>query len=156
MARDTNEQKAIKIKILWEAIEILKEKTTPSKNLALPDRITELANEKCTELIAEGILKSPIGVNSIKTPTSPEFRELKKEIDKFKEEYKKIKKAAPKKSLKEVSELKQTVENLVSEIAKFYDEKLILLKTIESKDRSIEKLKEERNFYLEEIKKLKE
>ena len=150
MARDSKEQRDIKIKALNKAVEILKEETTPSKNMLTIDNLIKIATENYGDK-----LKTSISPGSLKKPTSKEFKKIKDEIDTFKNEYKKIKSAAPIKSLKEVAKLKLQVENLMTAVARFYDDKLLLNEKLSIKENTISKLKDERDFYLKEIERLK-
>ncbi len=150
MARDSQEQKELKIKALKEAIDILKDESSPSNNQVTFDKVVSLANE----LYSDKLLRN-ISPTSLKNPTSEDFINIKKTIEDYRVEYKKIKTAAPKKSMQEVSKLKIQVKNLVEQIAKFHDEKLLLTEQLNLKDRAIENLKNERDRLYDEIKILK-
>lgn len=150
MARDTQEQKALKILALNEAYEELDEASTPSKNMVTEERVVDRANETYREK-----LKTKISYTSIKNPSSPEFQEIKNKIDDHREEHKKNKNSLSRGAKKEVASLNKTIENLMVEVAKFYDDKLKLTELIEAKDKTISKLKEERNLYLQELEKIK-
>ena len=136
MARDSKEQKAIKIEALWEAIVILKDESTSTINQLTSEKVVSIAHELYGDK-----LKTKISLTSIKKPSSEEYEAIKDEIDKYRNEHKKIKKVAQKKTILEVTKLKQQVENLVSEIAKFYDYKLQLKERLEAKENTISKLK---------------
>jgi hypothetical protein len=139
MARDSKEYREIKIKALTNAIKTLKEESTISNNLVTFQNVVDTANEFC-----EGRINGKISPTSLKTPTSREFKKIKIEIEEYREEYKKIKEIVPRKSLKEVFILKNQVQNLMIEVAKFYDDKLLFNEKLEAKDRTIEKLRKER------------
>ena len=149
MARDSKELKAIKIKILNEVIEMLKEESTPTSNLVTYQNVIDTANEMYGDK-----LSSKVSATSLKNPSSKEFIELKEKIEKFRMEYKSIRTSIPKKSLKEVTELKEQVHNLISEIAKYYDDKLLLNEQLEQKEKTIKKIKIERDNYYNKIKNL--
>jgi uncharacterized coiled-coil DUF342 family protein len=149
MARDSKEIRRLKLRAIGEAIEILKEESTPTSNHVTIPKVIDTANELYVDK-----LPTKISPTSLKSPSSIEFRKLKDEIDDFKNEHKKIKIEIPKKSLKEVTKLKKQIDNLVFEIAKYYDDKLILNEELEQKERTIKKLKEERDYYHEKIKEL--
>lgn len=145
MARDSIEQKEIKIKALLESIDILKEESTTTTNKVTFEKVVDLANEMYFDKLIRKI--SP---TSLKNPTSKDFHNIKKIIEDYREDFRKIKKIAPKKSLEEVSKLKMQIENLIIQVAKFQDEKLLLIEQLEIKDRTIENLKKEREkLYLD-------
>lgn len=151
MARDSKEQRDIKIKALNEALGTLKEESTATGNLVTFDKVIAYANELYSDKLDRNI--SP---TSIKSPTSKEFKAIKQSIEDYREEHKRIKGAAPKKALSEVTKLKKTIENLMIQIAEFHDDKLLLNETLQAKERTIEKLKKERDILHIEIDKLKD
>lgn len=150
MARDSKEIRKLKIKALNEAIETLKEESTPISNQVTFDKVIALANE----LYADK-LPTKISDSSIKRPTSPEFKNIKIAIEDFREECKNIKVAVPKKAVKETTKLKTQIELLVSQVAQFYDEKLLFNEKLQAKERAIEKLKIENKKQQNEIRRLK-
>ncbi len=93
------------IKALTEAINILKDESSPSNNQVTFDKVVNLANE----LYSDKLLRN-ISPTSLKNPTSEDFINIKKTIEDYRVEYKKIKTAAPKKSMQEVSKLKIQVQ----------------------------------------------
>ena len=105
MARDSKEQRKIKINALHEAIEVLKEESTPINNQVTFDKVVSMANE----LYADK-LDRKISPTSIKSPTSKEFKEINEAIFQHREEYKKLKNAVPKKATMEVLKLKKQIE----------------------------------------------
>lgn len=150
MARDSKEQKAIKIKALWEAIAILKDESTPAINQLTSEKAASMAYELYSDK-----LNTKISLTSIKNPSSEEFEEVKDEIKSYRKEHKKIKSAVPKKAIKEVAKLNLQVKNLVSEVAKFYDYKLQLNERLEAKENTISKLRAEKDRLYEEIDRLR-
>ncbi len=150
MARDSKEIRKLKIKALNEAIKTLKEESTPISNQVTFDKVIALANE----LYADK-LPTKISDSSIKRPTSPEFENIKIAIEDFREECKNIKVAVPKKAVKETTKLKTQIELLVSQVAQFYDEKLLFNEKLQAKERAIEKLKIENKKQQNEIRRLK-
>ena len=150
MARDSKEIRKLKIKALNEAIKTLKEESTPISNQVTFDKVIALANE----LYADK-LPTKISDSSIKRPTSPEFKNIKIAIEDFREECKNIKVAVPKKAVKETTKLKTQIELLVSQVAQFYDEKLLFNEKLQAKERAIEKLKIENKKQQNEIRRLK-
>ena len=147
MPRDSKDIRDLKLKAIGKAIEILKKESTPSYNHVTVLKVIDLANELYIDK-----LQTKISPTSLKSPSSTEFKKLKDEISDYKDEHKKIKTVVPRKSLKEVTKLKKQIDNLVYEIAKYYDDKLLLNEELEQKEKSIKKLKEERDCYYEKIK----
>jgi len=140
MPRDTKVIRQIKFDALNQAISELKEASTSSKNLLTYSNVVERANEICSERIV-----SKISPTSIKNPSSPDFKRIKEEIEKFRYEYKKIKKFSNKNSNNEIFKLKNQVKNLIEDVAKFYDEKLLLEEELASKEKTIIKLRQDRD-----------
>lgn len=138
--RLSKEQIALKIKGANKAFEELKEDSAPVKNLATPDRVVALTNEK----YSEGF-DSPLSRTTLISPSSEEFKKLKARIDAFKMEHKKNKSLVPKKSKKENTVLNEQVSYLVAEIAKITDEKMLEIEKSRKKDRTIKKLESEIN-----------
>ena len=81
MARDPKEIRELKIKALNEAIETLKEESTPISNQVTFDKVIDLANELYADL-----LPTKISDSSIKRPTSPEFEDIKTAIEDLKKQ----------------------------------------------------------------------
>ncbi len=75
MARDSAQQREIKIEALKKAIKDLRGKSTPSKNLVTYQNVVNLANEQNAKKF-----ERPINVASIKVPKSEEFREIKRRL----------------------------------------------------------------------------
>lgn len=150
MARDSKEQKELKIKALNKAIETLKEESSPLSNKLTFDNVVNLANE----LYSEKLIRK-ISPTSLKNPTSEDFRKIKTVIGDYRTEYKKIKTVVPKKSGEENTKLKNQIKNLVHQIALFHDEKILLVEQINLKDNTIKKLKEERDKLYQEINSLR-
>lgn len=148
MARNSIEQMTIKAQALKEAIEELKEASTPTENLVTYQKVVDLANENYSEK-----LESKISQTSIKKPSpkNQDFKEIKAEIERFREEHRNIKSIAPKKSKKEVADLREQVSNLVSEIAKLYDGELLKSEKIAAQEKTIAKLKNDRARLQKEI-----
>lgn len=146
MARDSKEQRAIKIKALKEAIEMLKESSTTTSNLVTSEKVVNMANELYFDK-----LDTKISLTTIKSPTTAEFVKIKEVISEYREEYRKIKSIIPNTAIKETSKLKNQIKELVSEVVKFYDYKLLLNEKLEAKENTIEKLKTERDRLYEEI-----
>ena len=150
MARDSKEQKELKIRALHEAVEVLKEESSPMNNKVTFDKVVYLANELYSEELTRKI--SP---TSIKKPTSEEFEKIKQLIEDYRSEYKKLKTAVPKQSEAENIKLKNQIKNLVQEIVKFHDEKILLIEQLSLKDSAIQNLKNERTRLVDEIKELR-
>ena len=151
MARISKEQKDLKIKALLEAIDVLKEESTPSSNKVTFQNVLDYANEQYISF-----LENKIGDKSIKSPKTQDFLDIKNKILTFKEEHKKMKTLVSKKSISETARLKNDIEKLVLQIADFYDQKLSLNEELEMKDKTIQKLKLERTRLYKEVDKLKD
>lgn len=147
MPKDIEEIRNLKLKAISEAIKILKEESTLTTNLVTVPKVVAFANELNADKFSTNI-----SLTSLKKPSSSEYQKLKEEIDNYKKEHEKIKKLAPSKSLKEATKLKSQIENLTFEIAKYYDDKLLLNEELEQKDKTIRKLKMERDDYYNRIK----
>lgn len=147
MGRNSNEIKTLKLKAIAEAIKILKDESTPTSNHVTFPKVINTANELYIDK-----LPTKISPTSLKSPTSNEFKKLKKEIDDYRSEHKKGKTLIPKKSLKEVTKLKKQIANLMFEVSKYYDEKLLFNEELVQKEKTIKKLKEERDEYYQKIK----
>lgn len=147
MARDSKEIRDLKLRALNESIKILKDESTPTSNKVTISKVIDIANQ-----LYLNELSTKISPTSLKNPTSFEFKKLKKDIDDYREEYKKIKITVSKKSLDEVTKLKKQIDNLLFEISKYYDDKLLLKEELVQKEKTIKKLKDERNYYYNKIK----
>ena len=147
--RDKKETRELKVKALWETIESLKEQTTPLVNMVTVPKIIELVNQQYFE-----ILGTEISDATIKKPRG-EYVAIKKFIDKYKIEHIKIKKAATQGAKSIEIRLKKDVESLMSQVATFYDEKLLLNEKLEAKERSLQKSKKNYQELLEEIDRLR-
>jgi len=150
VARDSKEQREMKIEALRKAIEELKEASTPSENLVTFQNVVDLANENNADRF-----ERPISLTSIKSPTSEPFKVIKKSIEDHRKEYKENKKSLSSGTKNEIAALKKTIEGLMIEVARFYDDKLIVSEQMEAKDNTIDKLKKQRDMNIKEIEKLK-
>jgi hypothetical protein len=151
VARDSIEQRKIKIKALLESIEILKEESTATINKVTFGKVVDLANEMYTDQLTRKI--SP---TSLKNPTSEDFGKIKHIIEEYRLDFKKIKSIVPRKSLQEVNKLKIQIENLIIQVAKYQDEKLLLVEQLEIKNRTIYNLKKEREKIYSDLDQLRE
>jgi len=150
MARDSREQRLLKIRALQEAIEELKSISTSTFNALTYQKVVDLANENYSRK-----LKSKISMTSLKSPTSQEFIDIKKTIEDFRTEHKNFKNEIELKPKKEITKLHQRIEDLIQEIVICCDEKMLLIEQMEFKEKTNTKLKKERDFYLEELNKKK-
>jgi Skp family chaperone for outer membrane proteins len=146
MARDSREQRMLKIKALQEAIKDLKLLSSSTVNAVTYQKVVDLANENYSDKLDRNI-----SVTSLKSPTSQEFIEIKKSIEEFRTKHKSFKDEVALKPKKEITMLRQTIENLIQEVVSYHDKKMQLYKQIQLKGRTIAKLEKERNFYLEEL-----
>lgn len=150
MAKDSKQQRDMKIDALKNAIKELKEVSTPLKNLVTFKNVVDFANEQNI-----GRFERSISLTSIKKPASEPFREIKKSIEDYRKDHKDNKTSLSNSTKSEVVSLKKTIENLMIEVAKFYDDKLKLTEQLDAKDKTIVKLKKERDLYIKEIEKFK-
>lgn len=120
MGRISKEQKELKIKALNEAIDVLIEESTPSLNKVTYQNVLDYANEQYISS-----LESKIGDKSIKNPKTQDFKEIKERIIEFKDEHKKMKTLVSKKTISETEKLKNDIENLVLQIADFYNKNFL-------------------------------
>lgn len=150
MARDSKEQREMKIEALKKAVEELEEASTPSENLVTFQNVVDLANEKNADRFERSI-----SLTSIKSPTSEPFKAIKKSIENHRKDYRENKKSLSSGTKNEIAVLKKTIEDLMIEVAKFYDDKLMLNEQLVAKDNTIAKLKKQRDMNIKEIEKLK-
>jgi len=150
VARDSKEQRKMKIEALEKSLEELKEASTLSENLVTFQNIVDLANEKNVDRFERSI-----SLTSIKSPTSESFKAIKKSIEDHRKDYKENKKSLSSGTKNEIAALKKTIEDLMIKVAKFYDDKLMLNEQLEAKDNTIDKLKKQRDINIKVIEKLK-
>ncbi|MGJ0299904.1 hypothetical protein [Aliarcobacter cryaerophilus] len=140
MARDNKYIKEQKIKAIWEAINILKENSNATINLLTFENVANKANE-----LLENKVATKISSTSLKAPKSNEFIEIKTEIENFRKDSKETKKIVTKKSSTEIKKMQQQIHNLMFEVTKYLDDKLLLEEQIKLKDKTIAKIKAERD-----------
>lgn len=140
MAKDNNYAKELKIKALEEAIELLIQNSNSKKNLVTFENIVNKANE-----LLDSSLTTNISITSIKKPMSPEFQKIRDKYDDYQKEHEILKNSISKKSSSEIKKMQQQIENLMFEVTKYLDDKLLLEEQIELKDKTISKLKAERD-----------
>jgi vacuolar-type H+-ATPase subunit I/STV1 len=140
MARDNKYIKELKIKAIWEAINILKESSNSTINFLTFENVANKANE-----LLENKVTTKISSTSLKAPKSNEFIEIKKEIENYRKDSKETKKIVTKKSSSQIKKMQEQINNLMFEITKYLDDKLLLEKEIELKDKTIAKIKSERD-----------
>lgn len=107
MARDSKEQREMKIEALKKAVEELKEASTPSENLVTFQNVVDLANEKNADRFERSI-----SLTSIKSPTSEPFKAIKKSIEDHRKDYKENKKSLSSGTKNEIAVLKKLLRIL--------------------------------------------
>jgi phosphoenolpyruvate synthase/pyruvate phosphate dikinase len=147
--KNSNDHRALKIKALNEALEILKERSV-MKNMLTYKNIVDLANELYSDKF-----ESKISQTSIKDPKTDDFKQIYNERKNFIIEFKKSKKNISSKVKNEVSFLNETIENLIHDAVKYYDDKQELIMLLEKKEKTIQKLELEINKLIKDIYKLK-
>ena len=140
MARDNKYIKELKIKAIWEAINILKENSNSTINFLTFENVANKANE-----LLENKVTTKISPTSLKAPRSDDFIEIKEEIENYRKNSKETKKIVTKKSSSEIKKMQEQINNLMFEITKYLDDKLLLEEQIELKDKTIAKIKSERD-----------
>ncbi len=140
MARDNKYIKELKIKAIWEAINILKENSNSTINFLTFENVANKANE-----LLENKVTTKISPTSLKAPRSDDFIEIKEEIENYRKNSKETKKIVTKKSSSEIKKMQEQINNLMFEITKYLDDKLLLEEQIELKDKTISKIKSERD-----------
>jgi phosphoenolpyruvate synthase/pyruvate phosphate dikinase len=148
-SKNSNDHRALKIKALNEALEILKERSV-MKNMLTYKNIVDLANELYSDKF-----ESKISQTSIKDPKTDDFKQIYNERKNFIIEFKKSKKNISSKVKNEVSFLNETIENLIHDAVKYYDDKQELIMLLEKKEKTIQKLELEINKLIKDIYKLK-
>lgn len=140
MARDNKYIKELKIKAIWEAINILKENSNSTINFLTFENVANKANE-----LLENKVTTKISPTSLKAPRSDDFIKIKEEIENYRKNSKETKKIVTKKSSSEIKKMQEQINNLMFEITKYLDDKLLLEEQIELKDKTISKIKSERD-----------
>ncbi len=140
MARDNKYIKELKIKAIWEAINILKENSNSTINFLTFENVANKANE-----LLENKVTTKISPTSLKAPRSDDFIKIKEEIENYRKNSKETKKIVTKKSSSEIMKMQEQINNLMFEITKYLDDKLLLEEQIELKDKTISKIKSERD-----------
>jgi septal ring factor EnvC (AmiA/AmiB activator) len=142
MARLTSIEKENKIKFLKEAIVKLKENSySLKKNVLSRKTATILANElvKTTDIN----FNNDISVQTLKNPKTSEFKEIKKEIDDFKIDFKKRKNFTDQKLYDKIKILEAELESVLSKLIYFANLEINLNKELVKKDDKISSLEEQ-------------
>ena len=141
MARVSKAETESKLKALRYAVDKLKSESAPTSNLLTYDRVCGVANE--CELSKEW--KTKISVASLKQPSTQDFKELKEEIQIFKEDVKKTKTLVTDKTKDAFKDLQDKVEILTYKLAESIDKELSYIEQIKEKDEEIRTLKAKRD-----------
>ncbi|RXJ79346.1 hypothetical protein [Arcobacter sp. F2176] len=142
MARLTSIEKENKIKFLKEAIVKLKENSySLKKNVLSRKTATILANElvKTTDIN----FSNDISVQTLKNPKTSEFKEIKKEIDDFKIDFKKHKNFTDQKLYDKIKILEAELESVLSKLIYFANLEINLNNELVKKDEKISSLEEQ-------------
>ncbi len=146
MANISSIQRGLKLKALHEAIEALKKKSEGKKNYVTYINVVEYANASKYA----NKFSTPISISSIKQPSSPEFEEIKLEITNFRKNHNKIVKSIPNKLKLQNESLTELVNNLTIQITEIMDSEMRKDSKIKNLQKSLEKAKEERNYYFQQ------
>lgn len=152
MARPTKEEKELKIKALWEAVYILINKSTALQNKLTVKAVVEVAN---SSEYAEKFVTN-INEQSLKQPSSDEFREIAEKIQEYKNDHRRIKQASSTNLKDENVRLKERVRELTYDVATLLDEAAKNKEIFDSELESKERIREEKNRYLEKLRRLGE
>lgn len=135
MAKPSDKERDIKLEAAWEAFESLKKQSLGNpKNLAISEKIAELANE--SEKVQQ--FKNKLGVSTIKQPRSNGFIDLKKAIDEFRNIHKSTVKTIPNKSKEQITALESQLEDSIEQNVKLADELETLIKRLANKEKALD------------------
>lgn len=152
MARPTKEEKELKIKALWEAVFILIDKSTALENKLTVKAVVEVANS--SDYAKK--FKTKIHEQSLKQPSSDEFRDIAEKIHDYKDDHRRIKQASSTNLKDENVRLKERVRELTYDVAILLDEAAKNKEILDSEIESKERIREEKNRYLEKLRSLGE
>lgn len=142
MAKLSDKERDIKLEAAWEAFESLKKQSLGNpKNLAISEKIAELANEN--EKVQQ--FKKNLGVSTIKQPKSKGFIDLKKAIDEFRNTHKSTVKTIPNKSKEHITVLESQLEDSLEQNVKLADEIETLIKRLANKEKALNDCRKELN-----------
>lgn len=143
MAKLSDKERDIKLEVALEAFKSLKSQSLGNpKNLAIPEKIAELANE--SEKVQQ--FKKKLGVSTIKQPKSKGFIDLKKAIDEFRNIHKNTVKIIPNKSKDKISALESQLEDSLEQNVKLADEIETLIKRLANKEKALDNCHKELNL----------
>jgi len=146
MAKLSDEERNIKLEAAWEAFESLKSQSLGNpKNLAIPEKIAELANEN--EKVQR--FKKKLGVSTIKQPKSEGFIDLKKAIDEFRNIHKSTVKTIPNKSKEQINTLRSQLEDSLEQNVKLAEDIETLMKRLTNKEKALDDCRKQLNLISE-------
>lgn len=151
MARLTEEDKNAKIKVLKQTIKVLKQKSTPLKNLVTFTNVLEIAN---TSEYSKDFNKK-ISRASILQPRSKEFQKIRKKIKKCIKNHTKSKDIQSNKSTKKIKKLQVQLDEVTIRIVELIDNEILFKENIINLERENKILKNQRDNYLDELNSLK-
>lgn len=153
MPRLTNRENQLKLKAVWNAFEYLKlESITNNKNLAIPRKICDLANSY--DFVKE--FEKKLSLQSIKQPSSIEFKKLKKQIDDFRDKYKTIKNSTTYQTKNKIEELNTKVQVLTYQLAELLSNEIDLKEQLFEAKEALLRSNKERDIYYNKICELNE
>lgn len=151
MPRLTKEETQIKLDVLKNAFEALKEESKGSpKNKATFDNVIALANEN--ERITG---KKPIGRSTLLQPRGEGFIALKHALEAFKVEHKKSRNLIPEKSKDKITNLEEQRNGLIIELASYHEDIHELKQRLENKELQLRRIEKERDKFAEIIAELR-
>lgn len=151
MARLSEEDKNLKIKALKQTIKVLKQKSTPTKNLVTFTNVIEVAN---SSEYSKNFNKN-ISRASILQPRTKEFEKIRNKIKKCINNNKKSKNLQSNKSTKKIKNLQLQLDEVTIRIVELLDNEILLRKNISNLERENEMLKTQKDNYLNELNSLK-
>lgn len=148
MARPTNEESKLKLIALKEAFEEIK----PGLDAT---NIEEKTVSKANSSSHVSQFKTPISISSLKQPKTPGLKQLKKEIDEFREKCKDIKKNTPIRTKEIIDSLNEKIDSLSMRVVKLVEENFYTKERLQSKEEYIETLEGRLNRLTDQLSNLK-
>ncbi|MCG3684522.1 hypothetical protein [Aliarcobacter butzleri] len=143
MGRLRNNERYIKLKTLRVAIILLRRESKEINFVTVREKANEIGFPK--------YFTTKISKGSLEKPSSEEYKDLKTTIEKCKNENKKIKNATKTSVLKKIKNLELKVDDLTFNIASLLERERELLELLESKEKTLIKMRMERDNYISRI-----
>jgi|GEM_PF-6885617 len=155
MANISSIQRELKLKALYEAIEELKMESIGTTNQVSHQKVVDKANQ--SDYAKQ--FDCPIGISSVKQAKKASgkqkkdsaFLPIKLEIEKYKEEHKKIVKTTPNKLKAEIDVLNNTIFDLMIKVGIILDREMEKDEAFKNLQKSLAKIKEERDYYFHQV-----